>query len=378
MKVAINLLQLSPGRVEGAVTYVKKVLQYLPEYYNAGELYIIKHPLLDIGSLDSKISIIDYKGAGRVARGVNKAARLVGLATPVFKGQSVSKIMTKHSIDVVHYPFSTIPINDMGLEKKVVLTVHDIQHEYMPDLFSEEDLQKRRDTFGPSIQRSDIVIAISNFTARTLKDKFEVDDDKIMVVPEAGELFKKQKAVAGLPDKYMFYPAGDWSHKNHKNLFKAIHTLKKQDINYRLVLTGLRDKRKAELKKYIADLELNDIVTDLGQVSQEELSYLFKHAHMLVFPSLFEGFVLPPVEAMSVGVPVACSSTTSLPEITGDAAEVFNPESVEEIVAAIKKVWNDDAYRAKLVERGHKQAAKFSWAKTAKSTHESYVKAMKQ
>jgi len=373
MNVALNLLQLSPGRTEGIVTYVRQLAALVPEPMGENRLIILQQPGLDLGSIDTnKIKVICLERPRIILRIIGRGLTLLGLNSPFTFKNRIHSIIDRNKIDIVHYPFSSIPAEDMELNSKIVLSIMDLQHEYLPELFSTKELKSRRAVFLKSAQKADIIISISDYTKKTIVEKFNIPEAKITTIPLAGDTSPTPKNVAGLPNDYMFFPAADWHHKNHMKLLEALGQLKNNGFNGKLVLTGHRSEKAEAIHTKIAKLGLTDDVIDLGSVSFDELAYVFSKAKMLIYPSRFEGFGIPPLEAMSIGLPVACSGTTSLPEIVGDAAEMFNPESVDEIVASILKVWDDKTYRAKLKAAGYKQAAKFSWKRTAEDTYKVY------
>lgn len=372
MRVAINLLQLPPGRVEGVVTYAKKLIENLPSYIQDGEVVIIKQPDLDLGLIDAKIKVIDLGSSSMLSRILNKIMTQTRVRFYTADYYQLLKALKKHNIDIVHYLLSTIPASDFLLKQPIILSFMDMQHEFQPENFSAAELAQRRSIFGPSAKRADKIISISSHATQSLIEKFKIPASKIKTIYLAGDLSKKLQKVPGLPKDYLFYPAADWTHKNHFRLLDAMAKLKNEGFDGHLVLTGFRSGKAAAIHARIKELKLEGAVTDLGPVSFEEMAYLHKHAKMLVCPSRFEGFGIPPIEAMSVGTPVACSNTTSLPEVVGDAAITFDPESVDEIKAAILKVWNDKALRAELIKRGYKQVKKFSWQTMAKQTYDVY------
>lgn len=373
MKIAINLLQLSPGRTEGVVTYVRELVRLLPNYMEDNELYILQQPGLKFEGIDtSRVNIVRLERPLFIFRAIGRLLAMAGLKFPFSYKNRVQSIIDRNDIDIMHYPLSAIPPEDMELKVKVVLSIMDLQHEYYPELFSAIDLKSRRAIYERSAKRADHIISISGFTSKSIEEKFNITDDKITTVPLAGGLSASPYRVGGLPKDFMLLPAADWHHKNHIKLFDTFKLIKNQGFEGKLVLTGFRSSNATALHEHIKALGLGKDIIDLGPVSFDQLAYIFKQARMLIYPTLFEGFGIPALEAMSVGLPVACSNTTSLPEIVGNAAETFDPESTDEIAAAIMKVWSDEAYRAKLVERGYKQAAKFSWENTAKQTYQVY------
>jgi glycosyltransferase involved in cell wall biosynthesis len=160
-------------------------------------------------------------------------------------------------------------------------------------------------------------------------------------------------------DPFLFYPARAWAHKNHARLFEAFALLRRKRPELRLILTGGGDHGA-----------LPDGVEARGFVTAETLRDLYRTAGVLVFPSLYEGFGQPPLEAMACGCPVACSNAAALPEIVGDAARLFDPRSPEAIAEAVEDVLDAPA---PWVARGLERAAHFSWEATARGTDAVYA-----
>jgi glycosyltransferase involved in cell wall biosynthesis len=143
-----------------------------------------------------------------------------------------------------------------------------------------------------------------------------------------------------------------------------------------LVLPGYRTAYEAELREYARSRGLQDDVRFLAWVSDEELEGLWRIASVFVFPSLYEGFGLPVLEAMARGVPVACSNTSSLPEVAGDAALLFDPASTSEIAASVRRLLTDEALRRQLRDLGRERARRFTWERAARLTLASYARAL--
>ena len=228
-------------------------------------------------------------------------------------------------------------------------TVHDLQHDVYPQFFSRAELAYRRKVYGWTLERSRIVIAISEHARETLIERHGLNPDRVRVIYHGidHERFRPD----GRPrEPFLLYPAGRWQHKNHERLFEAFALLRRERPELRLVLTG-----------YEAKEDLPDGVESRGRVSDDELVDLYRSAACLVFPSLYEGFGLPPLEAMACGCPVAVARATSLPEVCGDAAEYFDPLSAEDMAAAVER-----ALSGGRVEQGLARAAEFSWEACAR------------
>jgi len=165
----------------------------------------------------------------------------------------------------------------------------------------------------------------------------------------------------------MFYPAQTWAHKNHLGLLEALANLRDQRrIFVPLVCSGRLNDFFPQIKKRVRELKLAHQVRFLGFVDPLTLRCLYALSRCLVFSTKFEGLGMPVMEAFSAGVPVACSNVTCLPEQAGDAALIFDPDRPDRIADAIFRLWTDDALCKRLVERGRKRAANFTWDRTAR------------
>ena len=257
-----------------------------------------------------------------------------------------------------------------------VLVIPDIQHEYFPEFFSPEHLKERQRVYTDSIKRADHICAISEFTRQTLIERLGVPPDRVTTTHLAADpLFYSQSSCRGKHEQvlkkynlktgeYLFLPGHTWPHKNHRTAFQALATLRESyHLEPLLVCTGNPKEAHPDLLNLIQDLRLNDRVRFLGYCPMADMPALYEGAAALVFPSFFEGFGMPLLEAMWCECPIVCSSTTSLPEVAGDAALFFDPNSPEELAAAMNHILTDNQLRQTLIESGHQQVRKFSWLK---------------
>jgi glycosyltransferase involved in cell wall biosynthesis len=235
-------------------------------------------------------------------------------------------------------------------------TVLDLQHEALPQFFSRAELSYRRVMYRQSVHRSALVITISKHAARALVEHLEVPEERIRPI-HLGIDHESLRPGDEERGNFLLYPARPWPHKNHRKLFDAFQVLRERHPDLELVLTSYEGP-------------VPDGVRSLGHVSRGELVRLYQTAAALVFPSLYEGFGQPPLEAMACGCPVACSSAASLPEVCGEAAHFFDPTSVEEIIDATEDVLaNGDVWRP----RGLERARTFTWDETARRHDEVYA-----
>jgi glycosyltransferase involved in cell wall biosynthesis len=251
-----------------------------------------------------------------------------------------------------------------------VLVVPDIQHEYFPEFFSEQAVAERRRLFGDSIRRADHICAISEFTRQSLIERLGTAPERITTVHLAADaIFSADPCLhdratlekhALQPGRYLFFPAHTWHHKNHRAALAALRILRdKYSLSLELVCTGGPREAQPALDRQIEAEQLP--VRFLGYCPRTELPALYRHAACLVFPSLFEGFGMPVLEAMACGCPVACSNTTSLPEIAGDSAVLIDPLDHEGLADALAGLLRSPDLRGELAARGLRQAARFSW-----------------
>ena len=183
----------------------------------------------------------------------------------------------------------------------------------------------------------------------------------------------------GLRGRFLFYPAHCWPHKNHRRLIEAFQMVEAElPADIQLVLTGRQFDECHEARQLIEAKNLQARVVHLGYRSPLEIQALFSSAHALVFPSLFEGFGMPVAEAIIADCPVACSNTTSLPEIAGDAAVYFNPQSTKGIARALLEITTDEKLRAELVAASHRRKPVFSSRLSAIKTLSVYTRVFQE
>ncbi len=289
-----------------------------------------------------------------------------------------------HLIDVFFCPFGSLYPRPLPLP--TVVTLVDIQEVFLPHFFSAKNLLDRSFHYKGSTLMADQVITISQFSKETIMKHHEVPAEKITV----SHLFadkrfcNPQTALLELqtdnriPDSFILYPANFWWHKNHDALFQALVWLKNNEkLSVNVVLTGYEKKNGYPLKQKIEEYGLNEAIYLIGYVSVEELVYLYSKAKFLVFPSLFEGFGIPLVEAMACGCPVLTARTSSLPEVGEDSVWYFDPSSPEELGRKIKIMIEDEKLRKRLIALGVIRAKKFSVEKMAEKHIDAFQKAMK-
>jgi glycosyltransferase involved in cell wall biosynthesis len=381
MRIGINAIGFAPGKMGGVETYLRALVQQLQaidkengytllcDEWNAAEL------ALPNANFDSKVCTYPRKTMRKLVRDI------------LWKGARIDVLRAKpryQQLDVVHHPFTTMKPEWGRLPS--VLTFWDMQHEFYPEFFSQRELEKRNRTYRPSVATATRIIVSSLFTRDCLVERYGVSPEKIDVVytgvsPECRRVSdaKMLASVAerhGLSRPFLYYPAATWPHKNHKTLLDAFNILvRRQGFDGDLVLTGIAMQSSDEIAAKIKELGLDGRVKVLGYLKREELPCLFSMARMMVFPSLFEGFGIPIVEAMACGCPVAGANATSLPEVIGDAGALFDPSNAGELAELLWSLWQDEARLSAMREQGYKRVRLFDWRLTAEQTLAVYRRA---
>lgn len=224
---------------------------------------------------------------------------------------------------------------------------------------------------GVGFRRAEKIICISEATKNDLLSRFKVSPDKCVVVyPGTKDFSQVTEEALPVPERgYLFFVGTAKERKNLLNLVRGFLLAIKRGVACDLVIGGRFDASSLygqTITQEIARASAETRVRVLGRISDGQLLYLYKHAIAFVFPSRLEGFGMPVVEAMSLGVPVLTSTASSLPEAAGDAALLVDPEHVDHIANALERLTKDDTLRATLVEKGFAHAKTFSWNKTAK------------
>jgi glycosyltransferase involved in cell wall biosynthesis len=253
-----------------------------------------------------------------------------------------------------------------------VVLVADIQHEFFPEFFAPEDLAERRRRFGDAISRADYVCAVSDFTRCTLIDRLAVPPEKVITLrlaaaplfsPERpGDEERRLEAFALRGVEYLLFPAHTWRHKNHQAALEALRILRdRHGLRPLLICTGAAREAQPAIEEQLRRHDLQGQVRFVGYCVPEDLAAFYRNAAALVFPSLFEGFGMPVLEAMASGCPVVCSDAGSLPEVAGPAALLVDPRDHEGLAEALRRILCEEGLAATLRAHGLERAAGFTW-----------------
>ncbi|MEW6407741.1 MAG: glycosyltransferase family 1 protein [Patescibacteria group bacterium] len=301
----------------------------------------------------------------------------------ILEKNELPSIIEKIKPDVFH------ALDNTGAAQKIsaknIVTIHDLIPLVLGEYMSSIDQKEYSAAIKATAKNADIIISISEFTKKEIVKRLNVPTEKIKVIYNGYNLgkilsvsnFKHLCSHLKISKNYIIYVGGLGPRKNITRLIKSFAIVKQKiKQNIQLILTG---KIKKNIKKEIAEyrktiklLNLDKDVIFTDYISQSELDSLRKNAAMAVYPSLYEGFGLPVIEAMALKTPVIASNISSIPEIANDAAIFINPKSIKEIAAAIIKLLSDANLRQRLKEKGLKNIKRFSWKKTARETWKLY------
>lgn len=288
----------------------------------------------------------------------------------------VSAALLKERLDVFHAPANVVPL---GYPKRTVITVHDLAIFRHPEWFPGQVFSTRL-LVPQSLKRAKKIIAISQATKNDIADLFNVPKKKIAVVHEAADttllnLHDKKDDVRQkyhLPERYVFYVGTIEPRKNLLVLLQAwqrLMAMRPEAVNgTSLVLAGGVGYHGKEIISAMKAMQFGSRVRWLKYVPHNHKILLMKNAAAFVFPTLYEGFGLPVLEALQLGTPVITTNTSSIPEVAGRAAMLVDPNDVEGMAQAMKKILGQPAIAKAMSAKGKVQAAKFSWAKAAKET----------
>jgi len=353
LHVALSMLTYVPGGMGGSETYARELVRALSH----SRRVTVDTWVSRAGTgLDDQVA--EHVVAG-VAGGPSTQARLLTILQARRHRRALRRAMS--ASDVVHYPF-TAPVPWPSSNQRTVVSLLDTQHLDLPHLFSQAERAYRRRFYDAATRRADVVVTISHFAKSRIVERLGVPPDRIAVA-HLGVDATSFTPNLGPRENFLLYPARGWPHKNHRRLIDAVHLLREEDHDLRLVLTG------GGLE---AIGEVPDWVDVRGLVSRSDLHDLYRRAGCLVFPSLYEGFGLPPLEAMASGCPVAASDGGSLPEVCGDAAVLFDPNDPESIADGVRRAI---AHRDTLTTAGLAQSSRFTWSACATAHEDAYLAA---
>lgn len=290
--------------------------------------------------------------------------------------------------DIVHIPLARVPLL---MIRPYVVTIHDLANLFFEQEASKIRMQLRRFRFRRGLERAERVIAVSDATKRDCQSMLGIPPERIVRVynaPDPGFLASGEESNGEerqrileryqIEHPFLLYAGNIRRHKNVPRLVEAFAVLREQLSSHpeysglRLVIIGDTISQYPAVRQAVIRSKMEHVVRFLGFVPFETLRCFYQSAAAFVFPSRYEGFGLPPLEAMACGTPVVTSNVSSLPEVVGDAAVLVNPENVFDIARGLGEVLLDKQLRESLIEKGRAQAGRFSWERTARQVLDIY------
>ena len=284
-----------------------------------------------------------------------------------------NKTLREMGVELLYCPFAFLDNAEPDIP--AVCTIHDLQYKTYPEFFTAEEVALRERWFIDACQRSTMLVAISEYSRMSALYHGDLNPDKIRTIYHhmayriySGNGMDTKDSTMVLTrlslerNHYFLYPANFWQHKNHELLLTAFEMAIGDGLplKMKLVCTGAPTERQKFLIGMASSMGLAERVIFPGYLPNNELAEVLSNSAGMIFPSLYEGFGLPVIEAMAAGIPVACSNTRALPEITSDAALLFNPDNPEEIAQAILSLTSDAPLRTRLIKAGLLRAQEFS------------------
>lgn len=287
--------------------------------------------------------------------------------------------MITHPVDILFIPSHILPF---FCPKKTIITIHDVAFVHIPEVYSKKQLYYLKWNAKRSVKKASKIIVPSEATKRDLIEHFGADASKISVVYHGGPQIEKfpatpiaaetdqhfEKFQLKLRDLFILFVGRLETKKNLPRLLEAFKRFLVEFPDWKIILAGKPGVGYETIVKKIEELGLQKNVLLPGYITEKEKIFLLEHCRIFAFPSLYEGFGLPVLEAFKYGKPVLTSKTSSMPEVAGNAAFLVNPEKVEELSVGLKRLAQDGMMVSKYIQQGEQQLKKFTWDKAAEET----------
>lgn len=373
MRIGIDVTTTAWGKPFGVGKYIIRILEYLL-------CHEVKCVLFYRLTKPKHIIFLKQKNVKHVFSNKN----YLGLNRPYWEQFILPYLIKKYNLNVYHAPDNYgIPIFS---DCPSIITVHDIIPALLlPESYPSFTVSNFKVFPGLSLMKATQAIAVSNFTKKDLEKFYNIPKSKINVIyngidsiykpTKNNKVLNRYKKKFGFKDNFIVYLSGANPRKNHERLIKAFRKFKSKYKNdFKLLLVGEGNEENIiHLKNLTKEMYLSNNIIFAGYLPIKDIPVILSSAKLMIYPSLYEGFGLPPLEAMACGCPVACSNTSSLPEVTKDAALMFNPYNIEEISEAIHKVTTNRQFCDRLIAKGFNRIKNFSWKKTQEETFKIYL-----
>lgn len=369
MKIGI-ITDFVDGKHGGIGVYTNNLIKKLNEIDSKNQYYLIHHSSIQmpVYNVNKEIPIKKYslsKGSWIFWRYIYAPLKLKSMS----------------ELDIVHDPYEIGPMS-FKMPFKKIITIHDLTPILFPNTFSLTTVLLHKLLLKKTLYTADKIITDSKSTKEDLIFYFKIPDEKIKIIPlGVDEKFKlidsstvrKFKNNYNLDFPFILYVGTLEPRKNIPTLLKAFSILRSRNLNYKLVIAGEKGWKYKAIFDTISDLNLQNDVIFTGYVSDDDLPLLYNAADLFVYPSLYEGFGLPPLEAMACGTPVITSNTSSLPEVVGDAGILLDPVDIEGLANSIHNVLFDNELKQNIVRKGLERSKMFNWEKCARETLFAYT-----
>jgi len=351
----------------GIGTYIRNLLRELATLDHDTEYVILSRP-------DDDVAV---RGLGDNFRPVAETSGNYSFAEQI----AIPRALKRERVDIFHAPHYVLP---PLVQCPSVVTIHDCIHlmfpQYLPNRWA---LTYARKSISMAARRSTRVLTVSESSKRDIQRFVDIPPGKVDVIynsydprfaiePDA-ETVNRVRERYQLQSEFVLYAGNVKPHKNLERLIEAFHIVRSRGLDHlKLVLIGDEISKYTALRRAVHRHQLHNYVRFLGYLPEETLAVMYRLAGVFVFPSLYEGFGLPPLEAMASGTPVVTSNVSSLPEVAGDAAILVDPYSAEAIADGMYRVLTDAGLRSDLKLRGPQRASQFSWASSVRRVREIY------
>ncbi len=358
MKIGVDARPLT-YRMTGIGVYLKHLLDELQRIDDANQYYLISN-----GRIRYVLSNTNWhKVEGRCQK---------RLLSTFWMQCRAPVIASELKLDVFWGPRHHLPLL-LPARMKAVLTVHDIVHLVCPGTMPVPHLLVERLLMRWSVSRAVCIIAVSQSTASGIQKAYKVASTKIKTVHSGasapgGTMHAKPAFSRALPSAYFLFVGTPEPRKNIERIFKAFELMQPEDRKLHLVIAGGPGWKNKAFLDSLRDHPLNQYVWFTGYVETDALSTLYENALCLLFPSLYEGFGLPILEAMACGTPVITSNISSMPEIAGDAALLVDPYDVDALARSMREILTNKKLRKELIAKGFERVKQFSWERCARQT----------
>ena len=363
LRIGVNALYLIPGGVGGTEIYLRSLLAALAEIDGVNRYFIFTNR--ETGP-DLAPQRANFTAMAQWVRARSRPARMLWEQT------ALPVAAARLGLDVLFNPGFTAPL---FCSCPQVTVFHDMQHKRHPEYFRWFDLPFWEFFLFWSAHVSRLLLADSPATAADLRKYYRVAERKVRVAPLGVDAAFFDVARRRHPEPFLLAVATLHPHKNLDGLLRAFARFRESRPEFRLVVCGLHGFASGPLHELRDSLGLREAVDFPGWIPREEVHDLYARAWAFVYPSLFEGFGLPALEALAAGVPTACSDIEPIAGTVGDAALKFDPRDVAGMVAAMLRIAGDEPLRERLAAEGPRRAAQFSWRATAEATLAALVEA---